>query len=222
MEKKDVLKILDHTLLSQTATWEEIRQILDDAMEYETASACIPAAYVRQAAEYVGGKLPICTVIGFPNGYSTTAVKVFETKDAVANGAKEIDMVINIGYLKDKRYEEVEDEIRQIHEACGGKVLKVIIETCLLTKEEKIKMCEIVTRAGAEYIKTSTGFSSAGATFADVELMRAHVGKEVKVKAAGGISSIEDAERFMSLGADRLGTSRLIKLIKNTDKGSGY
>ena len=222
MEKKDVLKILDHTLLSQTATWEEIRQILDDAMGYETASACIPAAYVRQAAEYVGGKLPICTVIGFPNGYSTTAVKVFETKDAVANGAKEIDMVINIGYLKDKRYEEVEDEIRQIHEACGGKVLKVIIETCLLTKEEKIKMCEIVTRAGAEYIKTSTGFSSAGATFADVELMRAHVGKEVKVKAAGGISSIEDAERFMSLGADRLGTSRLIKLIKNTDKGSGY
>ncbi len=222
MEKKDVLKILDHTLLSQTATWEEIRQILDDAMEYETASACIPAAYVRQAAEYVGGKLPICTVIGFPNGYSTTAVKVFETKDAVANGAKEIDMVINIGYLKDKRYEEVEDEIRQIHEACGGKVLKVIIETCLLTKEEKIKMCEIVTRAGAEYIKTSTGFSSEGATFADVELMRAHVGKEVKVKAAGGISSIEDAERFMSLGADRLGTSRLIKLIKNTDKGSGY
>ncbi len=222
MEKKDVLKILDHTLLSQTATWEEIRQILDDAMEYETASACIPAAYVRQAAEYVGGKLPICTVIGFPNGYSTTAVKVFETKDAVANGAKEIDMVINIGYLKDKRYEEVEEEIRQIHEACGGKVLKVIIETCLLTKEEKIKMCEIVTRAGAEYIKTSTGFSSEGATFADVELMRAHVGKEVKVKAAGGISSIEDAERFMSLGADRLGTSRLIKLIKNTDKGSGY
>lgn len=222
MEKKDVLKILDHTLLSQTATWKEIRQILDDAMGYETASACIPAAYVRQAAEYVGGKLPICTVIGFPNGYSTTAVKVFETKDAVANGAEEIDMVINIGFLKDKRYEEVEEEIRQIHEACGGKVLKVIIETCLLTKEEKIKMCEIVTRAGAEYIKTSTGFSSAGATFADVELMRAHVGKEVKVKAAGGISSIEDAERFMSLGADRLGTSRLIKLIKNTDKGSGY
>lgn len=222
MEKKDVLKILDHTLLGQTATWEEIRQILDDAMEYETASACIPAAYVRQAAEYVDGKLPICTVIGFPNGYSTTAVKVFETKDAVKNGAEEIDMVINIGYLKDKRYEEVEEEIRQVHEACGGKVLKVIIETCLLTNEEKIKMCEIVTRAGAEYIKTSTGFSLAGATFADVELMKAHVGKEVKVKAAGGISSLEDAERFMNLGADRLGTSRLIKLIKNTDSGSGY
>lgn len=221
MEKKDVLKILDHTLLGQTATWEDIRQILDDAMEYETASACIPAAYVKQAAEYVDGRLPICTVIGFPNGYSTTAVKVFETKDAIKNGAKEIDMVINIGFLKDKRYEEVEDEIRQIHEACSGKVLKVIIETCLLTKEEKIKMCEIVTRAGAEYIKTSTGFSSAGATFADVELMKAHIGKGVKVKAAGGISSLEDAKRFMSLGADRLGTSRLIKLIKNTDNGSG-
>lgn len=221
MEKKDVLKILDHTLLGQTATWEDIRQILDDAMEYETASACIPAAYVKQAAEYVDGRLPICTVIGFPNGYSTTAVKVFETKDAIKNGAKEIDMVINIGFLKDKRYEEVEDEIRQIHEACGGKVLKVIIETCLLTKEEKIKMCEIVTRAGAEYIKTSTGFSSAGATFADVELMKAHIGKGVKVKAAGGISSLEDAKRFMSIGADRLGTSRLIKLIKDTDNGSG-
>lgn len=221
MEKKDVLKILDHTLLGQTATWEDIRQILDDAMEYGTASACIPAAYVKQAAEYVDGRLPICTVIGFPNGYSTTAVKVFETKDAIKNGAKEIDMVINIGFLKDKRYEEVEDEIRQIHEACSGKVLKVIIETCLLTKEEKIKMCEIVTRAGAEYIKTSTGFSSAGATFADVELMKAHIGKGVKVKAAGGISSLEDAKRFMSLGADRLGTSRLIKLIKNTDNGSG-
>lgn len=221
MEKKDVLKILDHTLLGQTATWEDIRQILDDAMEYETASACIPAAYVKQAAEYVDGRLPICTVIGFPNGYSTTAVKVFETKDAIKNGAKEIDMVINIGFLKDKRYEKIEDEIRQIHEACGGKVLKVIIETCLLTKEEKIKMCEIVIRAGAEYIKTSTGFSSAGATFADVELMKAHIGKGVKVKAAGGISSLEDAKRFMSIGADRLGTSRLIKLIKDTDNGSG-
>lgn len=222
MEIKDVLKILDHTLLGQTATWEDIRQVLDDAMEYETASACIPAAYVKQAAEYVDGKLPICAVIGFPNGYSTTAVKVFETKDAIENGADEIDMVINIGYLKDKRYQEVEDEICRIHEACNGKVLKVIIETCLLTKEEKIKMCEIVTSAGAEYIKTSTGFSSAGATFADVELMKAHIGEEVKVKAAGGISSLEDAERFISLGADRLGTSRLIKLIKKTDNGSGY
>ena len=175
MKKREVLKLVDHTLLSQSATWEEIRQILDDAVEYEAASACIPAAYVKQAAEYVEGKLPICTVIGFPNGYSTTAVKVFETKDAIANGADEIDMVINIGFLKDKRYQEIEDEIRQIHEACGQKILKVIIETCLLTEEEKIKMCEIVTNAGAEYIKTSTGFSTGGATFADVELMRKHV-----------------------------------------------
>ncbi|EOS78306.1 deoxyribose-phosphate aldolase [Dorea sp. 5-2] len=222
MEKREVLKIVDHTLLSQTATWEEIRQILDDAVKYEAASACIPAAYVKQAAEYVEGKLPICTVIGFPNGYSTTAVKVCETEDAIANGADEIDMVINIGYLKDKRYQEVEDEICRIHEACGKKILKVIIETCLLTEEEKIKMCEIVTNAGAEYIKTSTGFSSGGATFADVELMRKHVGKEVKIKAAGGISSFDDAEEFMRLGADRLGTSRLVKIMKNTDAGSGY
>lgn len=222
MDKNDILKSLDHTLLSQTATWEDIRQILDDAMEYGTASACIPAAYVKQAAEYVDGKLPICTVIGFPNGYSTTAVKVFEAKDAIENGAEEIDMVINIGCLKDKRYQEVEDEIRQIHEACNGKILKVIIEACLLTEEEKIKMCEIVTNAGAEYIKTSTGFSTSGATFADVELLKAHIGKGVKVKAAGGIASLEDAEKFMSLGADRLGTSRLIKIIKNTDDGSGY
>ena len=222
MEKREVLKIVDHTLLSQTATWEEIRQILDDAVKYEAASACIPAAYVKQAAEYVEGKLPICTVIGFPNGYSTTAVKVCETEDAIANGADEIDMVINIGYLKDKRSQEVEDEICRIHEACGKKILKVIIETCLLTEEEKIKMCEIVTNAGAEYIKTSTGFSSGGATFADVELMRKHVGKEVKIKAAGGISSFDDAEEFMRLGADRLGTSRLVKIMKNTDAGSGY
>lgn len=222
MGKKEVLKLVDHTLLAQTATWEDIRQILDDAMNYETASACIPAAYVRQAAAYVKGKLPICTVIGFPNGYNTTAVKVFETKDAIANGAEEIDMVINIGYLKDKRYQEIEDEIRQIHKACAGKILKVIIETCLLTEEEKIKMCEIVTKAGAEYIKTSTGFSTAGATFADVALMKNHIGKEVKVKAAGGISSFDDAEEFMRLGADRLGTSRLIKIIKNTDSGNGY
>lgn len=215
MEKKDVLKIVDHTLLSQTATWEEIRQILDDAMQFETASACIPASYVKRAAEYVGGKLPICTVIGFPNGYSTTAVKVYETKDAVANGAEEIDMVINIGDLKDKNYQAVEDEIRQVHETCGGKLLKVIIETCLLTEEEKIKMCEIVTKAGAEYIKTSTGFSTAGAVFADVELMREHVGKDVKIKAAGGIASFEDAEEFIRLGADRLGTSRLVKIMKS-------
>lgn len=217
MEKKDILKIVDHTLLAQTASWEEIRQVLDDAVEYGTASACIPAAYVKQAAEYTEGRLPICTVIGFPNGYSTTAVKVFETKDAVANGAQEIDMVINIGFLKDGRYGEIEDEIRQVHEACGGRILKVIIETCLLTEEEKIKMCEIVTKAGAEYIKTSTGFSAAGATFADVKLMKGHVGKDVKVKAAGGISSFDDAEEFVRLGADRLGTSRLVKIMKGTD-----
>jgi deoxyribose-phosphate aldolase len=214
MERKDVLKYVDHTLLTQTATWDEIREILDDAMKYETASACIPAAYVKQAAQYVDGKLPICTVIGFPNGYSTTATKVFEAKDAIANGATEIDMVINIGFLKDKRYEEVEDEICQIHEACGGKLLKVIVETCLLTEEEKIKICEIVTNAGAEFIKTSTGFSTAGATFADVKLMREHVGKNVKIKAAGGIASFDDAEGFIRLGANRLGTSRLIKIMK--------
>lgn len=215
MDRKEVLRIVDHTLLAQTATWSEIRQILDDGMKYGTASACIPAAYVKQAAEYVEGRLPICTVIGFPNGYSTTAAKIFETKDAIANGAQEIDMVINVGYLKDKRYQEIEDEIRQVHEACGGRILKVIIETCLLTEEEKVRMCEIVTRAGAEYIKTSTGFSTAGATFADVRLMREHVGKEVKIKAAGGISSFEDAEEFMRLGADRLGTSRLVKIMEN-------
>lgn len=214
MERKDVLKIVDHTLLNPDAAWDDIRQILDDAMHYGTASACIPASYVKQAAEYVDGRLPICTVIGFPNGYHTTAVKVYETKDAVANGAGEIDMVINIGHLKDQKYREVENEIRQVHEACSGKILKVIIETCLLTEDEKIKMCEIVTSAGAEYIKTSTGFSTAGATFADVKLMKAHIGKDVKVKAAGGISSFDDAEEFIRLGADRLGTSRLVKIMK--------
>lgn len=214
MDRKEILKRVDHTLLAQNATWEEIRQILDDGLKYETASACIPAAYVKQAAQYVEGKLPICTVIGFPNGYHTTAVKVFETKDAIANGASEIDMVINIGFVKDKRYDEVEDEIRQVHDACEGKILKVIIETCLLTDEEKIKMCEIVTNAGAEYIKTSTGFSTAGAIFEDVALMKKHVGPNVHVKAAGGISSFADAEEFIRLGADRLGTSRLVKIIK--------
>ncbi len=214
MDREEILNKVDHTLLAQTATWEEIKEILDDAMKYHTASACIPAAYVKQAAEYVQGRLPICTVIGFPNGYHTTAVKVFETKDAVANGASEIDMVINIGFLKDKRYEEIEEEIRQVHAACDGKILKVIIETCLLTEEEKIKMCEIVTKAGAEFIKTSTGFSTGGATFEDVDLMRKHVGANVKVKAAGGIASFADAEKFVDLGADRLGTSRLIKIMK--------
>lgn len=214
MDREEILNKVDHTLLAQTATWEEIREILDDAMKYHTASACIPAAYVKQAAEYVQGRLPICTVIGFPNGYHTTTVKVFETKDAVANGASEIDMVINIGFLKDKRYEEIEEEIRQVHAACEGRILKVIIETCLLTEEEKIKMCEIVTKASAEFIKTSTGFSTGGATFEDVELMRKHVGANVKVKAAGGIASFADAEKFVDLGADRLGTSRLIKIMK--------
>ena len=222
MDKNAVLKMVDHTLLGQAATWGDIRAILDDAMKYGTASACIPAAYVKQAAEYVQGKLPICTVIGFPNGYNTTAVMVFETKDAIANGADEIDMVIPVGYLKDRRYQEIEDEIRAIHEACDGHILKVIIETCLLTEEEKLAMCRIVTNAGAEYIKTSTGFSTGGATFADVELMRKNIGENVKVKAAGGISSFDDAEKFISLGAERLGTSRLIKIMKNTDSGAGY
>ena len=222
MDKKKVLGIVDHTLLGVPSTWEEMKVILDDAIAFGTASACIPPAYVKEAAEYVNGKLIICTVIGFPNGYNTTATKVFETKDAIANGAEEIDRVLNVGMLKNKRYAELEDEIRQIHEACNGKILKVIIETCLLTEEEKIKMCEIVTNAGAEYIKTSTGFSTAGATFSDVELMRKYVGADVKVKAAGGISSFDDAEKFMSLGADRLGTSRLVKIMKSTDTGAGY
>ncbi len=212
--KKELLKYADHTLLAQTATWGEIRVILDDAIKYGTASACIPAAYVKQAVRYVEGKLPICTVIGFPNGYSTTKTKVFETKDAIENGASEIDMVINIGFLKDKRFEEVFDEIKEIKAACGDKILKVIIETCLLTEEEKIKMCELVTEAGADFIKTSTGFSKAGANYADVKLMKEHVGPNVKVKAAGGITSFEDAEEFVRLGAERLGTSRLVKLAK--------
>ncbi len=216
MDRMEILKHVDHTLLAQAAAWEDIRQILDDAVAYGTASACIPAAYVRRAADYVDGRLPICTVIGFPNGYSTPQTKVYEARDAVANGASEIDMVIHVGALKDKRYDEIEEEIRRVHEACQGRILKVIIETCLLAKEEKIAMCGIVTRAGAEYIKTSTGFSSGGATFADVELLKRHVGEGVKVKAAGGIRSFEDAERFLELGADRLGTSRLVKLMKSS------
>ena len=216
MDRMEILKHVDHTMLAQDAAWEDIRQILDDAAAYGTASACIPAAYVRRAADYVDGRLPICTVIGFPNGYSTPQTKVYEARDAVANGASEIDMVIHVGALKDKRYDEIEEEIRRVHEACQGRILKVIIETCLLAKEEKIAMCGIVTRAGAEYIKTSTGFSSGGATFADVELLKRHVGEGVKVKAAGGIRSFADAERFLELGADRLGTSRLVKLMKSS------
>lgn len=220
MEKQEILKHVDHTLLSQTASWEEIRQILDDGMKYNAASACIPASYVEQAAKYVQGRLPICTVIGFPNGYTTTASKVFEAKDAVINGADEIDMVINIGYLKDKRYIEVRDEILRVREACRGKILKVIIETCLLSEDEKIRMCKIVADAEADYIKTSTGFAASGATFADVELMKKYVGDEVKIKAAGGIASFDDAERFLKLGADRLGTSRLVKLMKTLETGA--
>lgn len=213
MDKKEILKIVDHTLLAQTAGWDEIQLILDDAMKYGTASACIPACFVKAAAEYVKGKLPICTVIGFPNGYHTKEVKVFETKDAVANGADEIDMVINIGFLKEQRYKEIEDEIKAVRKACEGKILKVIIETCLLTEAEIIKMCEIVSSSGADFIKTSTGFSTAGATFENVALMKKHVAENIKIKAAGGISSFEDAEQFIRLGADRLGTSRLIKLL---------
>ena len=214
MNTSDVLKIVDHTLLTQTATWAEIKEILDDAMKFGTASACIPAAYVKQAAEYVDGKLPICTVIGFPNGYSTTATKVFETKDAIANGAREIDMVINIGWVKDKKWDALLEEIKAVKAACHGKLLKVIIETCLLTDDEKIKLCEIVSNSGADFIKTSTGFSTAGATFHDVELFAKHVKPGVKIKAAGGVSSMEDLEMFLELGCDRIGTSRAVGLCK--------
>lgn len=221
MKANEVLSYVDHTLLTQTATWEEIKGICDDAIKYGTASACIPPSYVAQAKEYVGDRLAICTVIGFPNGYMTTAVKEFETKDALANGADEIDMVINIGWLKDKKYDLLEKEIRTLKVACGEKILKVIIETCLLTDDEKIKMCEIVTAAGADYIKTSTGFSKAGATFDDIALFAAHIGPNVKMKAAGGISSMADAEKFLELGAKRLGTSRIVKIVKN-EEGSGY
>lgn len=215
MNKQEILSKVDHTLLKQTATWEQIKVICDEGVENQTASVCIPPCYVKRAKEYVGDKVAVCTVIGFPNGNMTTAAKVFETKDAVKNGADEIDMVINIGDVKDGDYDKILVEIKAVKEACCGKLLKVIIETCLLTDEEKIKMCEVVTASGAEYIKTSTGFSTGGATFADVELMRKHVGKDVKVKAAGGISSVADAEKFIELGADRLGTSRLIPLLKN-------
>ncbi len=221
MDVKEMVKHVDHTLLLQPSTWEEIRQICDDAVKYGTASVCIAPSYVKEAADYLQGRVAVCTVIGFPNGYMTTAVKEFETKDAIKNGAAEIDMVINIGWLKDKKYDLVEEEIRTLKAACGDKILKVIIETCLLTDEEKIKMCEIVTKAGADYIKTSTGFSTAGATFDDVKLFAEHVGEKVKIKAAGGISSLEDAEKFLALGADRLGTSRIIKLLKK-EEATGY
>ena len=214
MTHSEVLKMVDHTLLAQTATWEEIRQICDDGLRYGTASVCIPPCYVAAAAEYVQGKLPICTVIGFPNGNHTTEAKIYEAKDAIANGASELDMVINIGALKAKNYAYVQNEIEKLKEVCDNKILKVIIETCLLNEEEKIKMCEIVTQAKADYIKTSTGFSTGGATFDDIALFAKYVGPDVKIKAAGGISSFDDAEKFIELGADRLGTSRLVKIIK--------
>ena len=222
MELKDILAKCDHTLLAQTATWEEIKAICDDGMKYETASVCIPASYVKQAKEYVGDKLAICTVIGFPNGYSTTAVKCFEASDAVDNGADEIDMVINIGHAKDGKWEEITAEIAAIKAACKGKLLKVIIETCLLTDEEKIALCKCVSDSGADYIKTSTGFSKAGATFADVELFAKYVAPHVKIKAAGGISSLEDAEKFIALGASRLGTSRIVKIAKGLANDGSY
>ena len=222
MQINEILTKCDHTLLSTTATFEDIKAILDDGIKFSTASACIPPAFVKEAKEYVQGKLAICTVIGFPNGYNTTAAKVFETEDAVRNGADEIDMVINVGDLKAKRYDAILAEIKAIKAACGDKILKVIIETCLLTDEEKVKMCEIVSKSNADFIKTSTGFSTAGATREDVKLMRENSPAHVKVKAAGGISSLEDAADFMALGADRLGTSRVVKIIKQTDTGAGY
>lgn len=215
MDIKEILSKCDHTLLSQNATWDEIKAICDDGIKYNTASVCIPASFVKQAKEYVGERLAICTVIGFPNGYSTTAVKCFETEDAVKNGADEIDMVINIGWLKDKKYDAVLNEIKEIKKACNGRLLKVIIETCLLTDSEKIKMCEIVSDSGADYIKTSTGFSTAGATKEDIKLFAENVAPHLKIKAAGGIASIKDAEDFINLGASRLGTSRIVKIVKS-------
>ena len=221
MDNQTLLAAVDHTLLTQTATWDEIRQICDDGAAYGCASVCIPASYVRQAADYLGDRLPVCTVIGFPNGYSTTAVKVLEAKDAVANGAKEIDMVINIGWAKDGRWEDLLSEIKAVKAACGGLVLKVIIETCLLTEEEKIRLCRIVSDSGADFIKTSTGFAGGGATREDVALFAKHAAPHLKIKAAGGISSLQDAEDFIALGASRLGTSRIIKAVKGVE-GSGY
>ena len=217
MNINEILSKVDHTLLAQTSTWEQIKQTCDDAVKYKAASACIPPSFVKRAKEHVGENLAICTVIGFPNGYMTTPVKVFETKAALEDGADEIDMVINIGDLKDGNHEAVLSEISQIKAACGEKILKVIIETCLLTEEEMIVMCDLVTRAKADYIKTSTGFSTSGAKREDIILFRKHLGENVKIKAAGGISSLEDAEEFIALGADRLGTSRIIKIVKNEE-----
>ena len=217
MNIEKILSMVDHTLLKQESTWEQIKSLCDDAIKYNTASVCIPPSFVKQAKEYMieqGADIAICTVIGFPNGYNTTNVKWFETKDAVINGADEIDMVINIGWLKDKRYDDILNEIDKVKEACDGRILKVIIETCLLTDEEKVKMCEIVSESQADYIKTSTGFSKGGATFEDVKLMEKHMISTKKIKAAGGISSIADAQKFIELGASRLGTSRIVKIVK--------
>ncbi len=222
MDVKKILSYVDHTLLSQSATWDEIKAILDDGIKYGCASCCIPASFVKQAKEYVGDRVAICTVIGFPNGYSTTATKCFETEDAVKNGADEIDMVINIGWLKDKKHDLILDEIKAIKAACQGKILKVIIETCLLTDDEKVKMCEIVSRSGADFIKTSTGFSTAGATKHDVQIFADNVASHLKIKAAGGISSLEDAEDFINIGATRLGTSRIVKIVKALEKGEQH
>lgn len=221
MSKQTIFAAVDHTLLTQTATWEEIKQICDDAIKYKTASVCIPPSYVKRAKEYVKDQMAVCTVIGFPNGYQTTQVKLFETNDALSNGADEIDMVINLGQLKEQDYDGILQEIKVIKKACGNRILKVIIETCLLTEEEKIKMCEIVTASGADFIKTSTGFSTSGATFDDIALFAKHIGPQVKMKAAGGIASFEDAEKFLALGASRLGTSRIVKLAKK-EEASGY
>ncbi len=215
---QEIMSKVDHTLLTQTATWEDIREILDDGLKYHTASVCIPPCYVKKASEYLGGRLAVCTVIGFPNGYQETNVKEFETKVALEQGADEIDMVINIGDAKAGNWEKIKEEIHRLKNVCGEHILKVIIETCLLTEQEKIKMCEVVTQAGADFIKTSTGFSTSGATFEDIQLFKKYVGSGVKIKAAGGISSFEDAEEFVRLGADRLGTSRLVKILKSGQK----
>ena len=221
MDVKEILAHCDHTLLKQESTWAQIKEVCDDGKKYNCASICIPAAYVKACAEYVGNSLKICTVIGFPNGYSTTAVKVFETEDAIRNGADEIDMVINIGWAKDQRWDDILNEIKAVKASCQGRILKVIVETCLLTEAEKIKLCELVSLSGADYIKTSTGFSTGGATREDVALFARHVAPDVKIKAAGGISSMQDAEDFLALGADRLGTSRIVKLVKG-QQGEGY
>ena len=219
MDVKAILRAVDHTLLAPAARWEEIRALCEDAVRYGTASVCIPASYVARASAFLEGRLPVCTVIGFPNGYDTTASKVFQAKDAIGNGAEEIDMVVNLGWVKDGLYDEVFDELRAVKEACGSHVLKVIVEACLLTQEEKLRLCDLVTRSGADFIKTSTGFSTGGATFEDVALFRAHVGPQVRVKAAGGIATLADAARFLELGADRLGTSRVVRLVKEAERG---